>query len=532
MSKKPAYITLKDHKNRFDKNPKCRLINPAKSEIGLISKIILDKINAKVRQSQKLNQWKNTTDVLHWFKNLRDKSKSKFIKFDIVEFYPSITKQLLAKAIQFASQYADISDDDKNIIMHCRKCLLFDESDIWCKKQQENFDVTMGSFDGAEICELVGLFLLNELEQKFPSTTIGLYRDDGLGCLPNTSGPMADRARKNIEKIFQSYNLKVTVETNLVITEFLDVYLDLKNDIFYPYRKPNSEPLYINVQSNHPPSIINALPAMISQRVSQNSSNIHLFNKAKPSYDQALENSGFSQKLTYSETPTIRTKNRPRKVVWFNPPFNKNVKTNVGKQFMELVTKHFPKHHRYATIFNKNNLKISYSCMPNMSQIISRHNKTILNQISTISSTKKLKMCNCQGETVCPLKNQCLERCLIYQATVKTTNATKIYIGCTEGTFKKRYANHLKSFNHKCYSTETELSKYVWKLIDQNMTFNIAWKIITKTSPYSSGSRKCDLCISEKMFIATADPTTLLNSRAEIVSKCRHRNKFLLKKVK
>ena len=84
-------------------------------------------------------------------------------------------------------------------------------------------------------------------------------------------------------------------------------------------------------------------------------------------------------------------------------------------------------------------------------------------------------MCNCQGKTVCPLNNQCLEKCLIYQATVKTSTTTKIYIGCTEGTFKKKYANHVKSFNHKCYSTETELSKYVWKLIDQNTIFKIAW---------------------------------------------------------
>ena len=48
-----AYITLKDHKQNFDENPKCRLINPTKTEIGKISKIILDKINKKIRS--KLN---------------------------------------------------------------------------------------------------------------------------------------------------------------------------------------------------------------------------------------------------------------------------------------------------------------------------------------------------------------------------------------------------------------------------------------------------------------------------------------------
>lgn len=531
MAQTPAYITLKDHKDRFLQNPKCRLINPAKSEIGSISKIILDKINDKVRKSRKLNQWKNTSEVINWFKNLTEKPNSKFVKFDIVEFYPSITSELLSKAMQFARLYVNISEDDTNIIMHCRKCVLFGNNDVWCKKQQESFDVTMGSFDGAEICELVGLFLLSELEQKLTNATTGLYRDDGLACLPSTSSPTADRARKDIEKIFQSHNLRVTVEANLVLTEFLDVYLDLKNSTYYPYRKPNNDPLYINVQSNHPPSIIKGLPAMISQRISQNSSSEHLFNKAWPDYEKALQASGFFAKSSYSETNTEKAKNRPRKIIWFNPPFNKNVKTNVGKHFMHLLEKHFPKHHKYAKLFNKNNVKISYSCMPNMSQVISRHNKTILSQNHN-PPTEPPKMCNCRAGSICPLSNQCLERCLVYQATVKTSVATKIYIGCTEATFKTRYANHVKSFKHRSYSKETELSKYIWKLIDQNEQFEVAWKIITKTSPYTSGTRKCDLCITEKMHIASADPTTLLNTRAEIVSKCRHRNKFLLKNVK
>ena len=270
---------------------------------------------------------------------------------------------------------------------------------------------------------------------------------------------------------------------------------------------------------------------MISQRISQNSSSEHLFNKAWPDYEKALQASGFSTKSSYSKTNTEKAKNRPRKIIWFNPPFNKNVKTNVGKHFMHLLEKHFPKHHKYAKLFNKNNVKISYSCMPNMSQVISRHNKTILSQ-SHNPPTEPPKMCNCRAGSICPLNNQCLERCLVYQATVKTSVATKIYIGCTEATFKMRYANHVKSFKHRSYSKETELSKYIWKLIDQNEQFEVAWKIITKTSPYTSGTRKCDLCITEKMHIASADPTTLLNTRAEIVSKCRHRNKFLLKNVK
>ena len=75
---------------------------------------------------------------------------------------------------------ADISDEDISIIKHARKSLLFNHGKPWIKNNNSNlFDVTMGSYDGAEICELVGLFILNHLGKKFGKKNIGLYRDDG-----------------------------------------------------------------------------------------------------------------------------------------------------------------------------------------------------------------------------------------------------------------------------------------------------------------------------------------------------------------
>ena len=68
------------------------------------------------------------------------------------------------------------------------------------------------------------------------------------------------------------------------------------------------------------------------------------------------------------------------KIIWFNPPYSKHVKTNIGKIFMKLISKHFPKQHKYYKIFNKNTVKLSYSCMPNMLSIITKHNKTFLNK--------------------------------------------------------------------------------------------------------------------------------------------------------
>ena len=78
-----SFITIKDHKENFDNHPTVRLINPAKNELGRISKLILDKINKKISQKFELNQWKNTGIVLDWFKQIKNKHLYKFVTFDI-----------------------------------------------------------------------------------------------------------------------------------------------------------------------------------------------------------------------------------------------------------------------------------------------------------------------------------------------------------------------------------------------------------------------------------------------------------------
>ena len=65
----------------------------------------------------------------------------------------------------------------------------------------------MGSFDGAEVCELVGLFLLDQLAEILGKENVGLYRDDGLAVIKNSSGPAIERIRKMITKLFQQHSL-------------------------------------------------------------------------------------------------------------------------------------------------------------------------------------------------------------------------------------------------------------------------------------------------------------------------------------
>ena len=110
MAKKSAFITLKDHKENFNSNPKCRLINPSKSELGKVSKVILDDIKSKIRSTLNLNQWKNTQSVINWFQAIIDKPNYTFLSFDILEFYPSISEQLLNNVISWAKSLTDITD--------------------------------------------------------------------------------------------------------------------------------------------------------------------------------------------------------------------------------------------------------------------------------------------------------------------------------------------------------------------------------------------------------------------------------------
>ena len=171
-----CFITLKDHKENFENNPTTRLINPAKNELGRISKVILEKINTQIRTSYNLNQWKSTSNVIEWFSNIEDKQTHKFMMFDVKDFYPSINEKLLINAIKFAERSLTLDQKDKEIIFHSRKSLLFIKSDSWVKKGDKLFDVTMGAYDSAEIWELVGCFILSSIPAKYKKENIGLYR--------------------------------------------------------------------------------------------------------------------------------------------------------------------------------------------------------------------------------------------------------------------------------------------------------------------------------------------------------------------
>jgi hypothetical protein len=98
MDSTGAFILLKDHKPNFETNLPRRLINPAKSCVGKISKTILDGINSSLRSHTSLNQWRSTGEVISWFQTHCEVGRSKFLQYDIEAFYPSISEELLDRA--------------------------------------------------------------------------------------------------------------------------------------------------------------------------------------------------------------------------------------------------------------------------------------------------------------------------------------------------------------------------------------------------------------------------------------------------
>ena len=403
-----------------------------------------------------------------------------------MDFYPSITEDLLNRALEYAKSITSIDETTVQTILHFKKSLLFNDDIPWTKSANAGgFDVTMGSYDGAETCELVGIYLLHLIKGVAKNCSGGLYRDDGLIVINNATGPQSERIRKHITEIFKSEGLKITVETNTSTTNFLDITLDLISNKFYPYKKPNDTPMYINVSSNHPQTIIKQLPKMINRRISDLSSTEEEFNKAKSFYENALKRSDHNFKLAFEQLAETKhpTRNRKRKILWYNPPFSRNVQTNIGKKFFALIDKHFGKHSRYHKAFNRNTVKLSYSCMPNIGMIIKNKNMELLN-----NDTNSEKHCSCRNKNNCPLNGKCLTKFLVYEVEVKTDTESFRYIGLCEGNFKKRYNTHMSSFRNKKYSNSTELSKKIWALKNDNINHTVSWKTVQTTRVRKCGS--------------------------------------------
>ena len=216
-----------------------------------------------------------------------------------------------------------------------------------------------------------------------------------------------------------------------------------------------------------------------------------------------MRQSGYNKKLTYKPTDTNHQKNsqHKRKIIWFNPPFSKNASLKIGKSFLSLLDLHFPRNYVNSSIFNRNKIKVGYSCMQNIKFVINNHNIKVLN-----NTVENEESCNCRNKNICPLDGKCLTPNIIYEAQITSNQPSfkpKIYIGTAETDFKHRFSNHKKSFNLEHYENNTKLSKEYWTIKRNHFTLKVTWRIIKKCAPFNTTKRKFYLCLNEKLEIAS-----------------------------
>ena len=204
-------------------------------------------------------------------------------------------------------------------------------------------------------------------------------------------------------------------------------------------------------------------------------------------------------------------------------PYSINVTTKVGKVFLSLIDKHFPPHHKLQKLFNRNNVKISYSCLPNIKSIMNAHNRKILYPSPTIGG----RICNCINISQCPLEQRCLSNNVLYQANIThfgQNSETKDFYGICETAFILRYTSHKKSPNHRNRKSDTELSNMFWRIKGNKHSANITWNILGRHQAYNSSSKRCSPCLNEKLKTALHRNNNMLNKGTEILNKCRHKN--------
>ena len=221
-------------------------------------------------------------------------------------------------------------------------------------------------------------------------------------------------------------------------------------------------------------------------------------------------------------------------MILYNPPYSKNVRSNIAHDFLQLIDKHFLPSNKLSKLFNRHTVRVSYSCSENLESFISKHNKKTLKsqtKHANTTDTTNTRQCNCRQAEECPINGKCLSKSVVYQAEVTTADnkETSVYIGVTANEFKERYCNHMKSLKHQKYSNETELSEFIWKLKLAKRAYFIKWSIVKKVPAYKAGSRRCNLCLEEKLILMKGRKKNYLNTQTEFFTcKCRHVTKHLV----
>ena len=167
-----------------------------------------------------------------------------------------------------------------------------------------------------------------------------------------------------------------------------------------------------------------------------------------------------------------------------------------------------------------------------MSAMVKSHNNSVKRKSGNNDRQPKGRRYNCRDKMQCPMDGNCQISSIVYKATVQVTGKDRQneYISLMEPAFKKRHGHHLTPFRNETHEKSTELSKCVWNLKRQNSEYSLGWSVIDQTPGYSNITKRCPLCLREKLEILQADKRVNINKTSELVSKCRHENKYYLSK--
>ena len=548
MQRQEVFINLKDTKSNFLDNPQCRLIAPCKSELGKVSKKFLDNIVDQVRSKSGLNLWKNTQECVRWFKSVQNKHNHYFVKLDLNSYYPSITKENLTAALNWARQYVTITNDQERIIIQTCRAAVLSEGQTWVKKgprNEERFSVTMGSYSGAEVCEVVTLHLLYQIVEAglMSRQQVGGFRDDLLGVTRATPR-QGDILKKKMHELFRRNGFGIEILVNVKHVDYLDVHFDLSTGVFKPFVKAGGEVRYVDKKSDHPPRTVNIIGPGVQYRLSGNSANQEVFQAAARKNQAALRDAGHDYVLRYDETVhnnntggERRRRKRNRNVTYFVPPFSMTVKTKIGRKFLKIIDESFPPTNALHKRLSRHNLKLSYSCMPNQKAVIKMHNNRLLG--ADRAAAEPDPPCSCTAWD-CPMPGgSCTVKNCIYQAKVTSQDVdgndkVALYIGGTAD-FRKRYASgHLRDLRHDKYRHSTRLATYVWGLKDEGTPYTIEWFVVDRGAKHNG--RRCNLCLKEAYYILYRSENNQhgpqmcsINRRQEVFSVCLHRHRNYLK---
>lgn len=177
--------------------------------------------------------------------------------------------------------------------------------------------------------------------------------------------------------------MKIVIQMNKTVIDYLDVTMNLTDGSFKPFIKPNSHISYVHSQSDHWNTVLKHIPLHIENRLNSLSSTEPNFASVKDAYQNALKQAGYNHVLRWHEKDVHQSINqtkrkRKKTICYFNPPFSRIIKTNLGKEYIRLVKKWFMSNPSMKSEFNTSTMKVSYSACSKMKDFINGHNKMIL----------------------------------------------------------------------------------------------------------------------------------------------------------